>query len=174
MTETPSAEEVLLVGVIVAAFGLRGQVKMRTITDNVEHLHRNVRTLFIGPKRQPYRLKNVQVPKAGTAILTLEGVTERTAAEELRGMEVTIHERDAAPLAEDEYFIHDLYNLLVITEDGDEIGRVREVLETGSNEVLVVTRPGAADALIPMIHDVVSDLDISGGRITIRPIEGLL
>lgn len=89
-------------------------------------------------------------------------------------MEVTIHERDAAPLAEDEYFIHDLYNLLVITEDGDEIGRVREVLETGSNEVLVVTRPGAADALIPMIHDVVSDLDISGGRITIRPIEGLL
>jgi 16S rRNA processing protein RimM len=175
MTDTPpKPEETLLVGTITGAFGLRGQVKMRAITSEIEHLRRNIRTVYIGPKRQAYRLTQLHIPKPGTVILTLQGVDTRTAAEDLRGAEVTIHERDAAPLAEDEYFIHQLYNLLVVTEEGGEIGRVREVLETGANEVLVVTRPGAGDALIPMIRDVIQQLDIAGGRIVIRPLEGLL
>jgi 16S rRNA processing protein RimM len=175
MTDSPpNPEETLLVGTITGAFGLRGQVKMRAITSEIEHLRRNIRTLYIGPKRQAYRLTQLHIPKPGTMVLTLQGVDTRTAAEDLRGAEVAIHERDAAPLAEDEYFIHQLYNLLVVTEEGAEIGRVREVLETGANEVLVVTRAGGGDALIPMIRDVIQQLDIAGGRIVIRPLEGLL
>jgi 16S rRNA processing protein RimM len=163
----------MLVGIITAAFGLRGQVKMRTITNNPDTLRR-VRTLYLGPSRKPYRLTTLHEPKPGTLVLTLDGVADRTAAEDMRGNEVFIHDRDAAPLAEDEYFIHQLYGLQVLTEDGSAIGKVREVLETGANEVLVVTRPGQADALIPMIRDVVRTLDIPGGRIIISPLEGLL
>lgn len=174
MTATPpSPEETLLVGVITAAFGLHGQLKMRAITNNPDGLRR-VRTIYLGAGRTPYRLTKLQQPKPGTLVLTLDGLTERAAAEDLRQSEVFIHERDAAPLAEDEYFIHDLYGLQVLTEGGAEIGKVREVLETGANEVLVVTRPGQSDALIPMIRDVVRTLDIPGGRIVISPLEGLL
>lgn len=174
MTDTPpSAEEVLLIGTIAAAFGLNGQVKLRAITNNPGHLRR-IRTLYIGPKRQAYGLTKLQQPKPGTLILTLDGVSTRDAAEALRGAEVSILERDAAPLGEDEYFIHQLYGLTVLHEDGSEIGRVREVLETGANEVLIVTRPGKADALIPMIRDVIRELDVPAGRVTIRPLEGLL
>jgi 16S rRNA processing protein RimM len=174
VTETaPSPDDTLLVGVITAAHGLRGQVKMRAITNNPDGLRR-VRTIYLGPNRQPYRLRALQQQKPGMLILTLDGVSDRTGAEDLRAAEVFIHERDAAPLAEDEYFIHQLYGLLVVAEDGAEIGKVREVLETGANEVLVVTRPGQADALIPMIRDVVRALDIPGGRIVISPMEGLL
>lgn len=169
----PSADDTLLIGVITAAFGLRGQVKMRAITNNPDALRR-VETLYLGPGRTPYRLTGIQQPKPGTLVLTLAGVSDRTAAEGLRSTEVFIHERDTTPLAEDEYFIHQLYGLQVLAEDGAAIGRVREVLETGANEVLVVTRPGQADALIPMIRDVVRELDIPGGRIVIRPLEGLL
>ncbi len=62
----------------------------------------------------------------------------------------------------------------MLTEDGAEIGKVREVLETGASEVLVVTRADQPDGLIPMIHDVVQELDFAGGRIVVRLLDGLL
>jgi 16S rRNA processing protein RimM len=62
----------------------------------------------------------------------------------------------------------------VVTEQGREIGKVREVLETGANDVLIVGRPGKPDGLIPMIHDVVQELDIPNGRLVVRLMHGLL
>ena len=175
MTEqTPTPDNTILVGQIVAAFGVRGQVKMKAITDQVDHLRRRIGTLYLGPKLQAYQLKRLLEHKPGLLVLTLGGVTTREQAEDLRGQEVAILESQAAPLAEGEYFIHQLYGLEVVTEQGQPIGKVREVLETGANEVLVVSRPGKRDALIPMIHDVVQDLDIAGGRAVVRLIAGLI
>jgi 16S rRNA processing protein RimM len=119
-------------------------------------------------------LKQVFEHKPGLLVFTLDGVTTREAADALAGSEVAILESQAAPLAEGEYFVHQLYGLLVVTDSGEEIGRVREVLVTGANEVLVVPRPGKTDALIPMIRDVVRELDVSAGRLVIHPLEGLL
>ena len=172
--KAPSPDEILLIGEIVAPFGIHGQVKVRSYTDRVEHLRRRIRSVFLGPDRREYPLKGVLEHKPGLLVLSLGGVATREEAENLRGSEVAILERDAAPLDQDEYFIHQLYGLVVIDESGAEIGRVRQVLETGANEVLVVARPGQADALIPMIHDVVQELDIGGGRVVVRLIEGLL
>jgi 16S rRNA processing protein RimM len=172
--QAPSPEEILMIGVIVAPFGVHGQVKVRSYTAHVDHLRRRIRSLYIGDERREYVLKDVIEHKPGLLLLTLGGVTNRDEAENLRGAEVAIRERDAAPLDEGEYFIHQLYGLAVVAEDGAEIGRVREVLETGANEVLIVARPDQPDALIPMIHEVVQDLDIAGGRVVVRPIEGLL
>lgn len=163
-----------MIGEVVAPFGVRGQVKVKSYTDNVEHLSRRIRTVYLGPKRQSYSLKGVFEHKPGLLIMTLGGVTKREQAEDLRRSEIAILEREAAPLDEGEYFIHQLYGLTVFTEDGVEIGKVREVLETGASEVLVVTRAGQPDGLIPMIRDVVQELDIAGGRIVIRLLEGLL
>ena len=170
----PSPNDTILVGEIVAPFGVRGQVKVRSYTDNVEHLSRRIRTVYLGPQRQKYELASVLEHKPGLLILSLAGVTTREEAEELRGSEVAILESEAIPLAQDEYFIHQLYGLLVVTESGEEIGRVRDVLSTGASEVLIVPREGRSDALIPVIHDVVKNLDIPRGQIVIHPIEGLL
>ena len=164
--QSPAPDDTLLIGAIVAPFGLRGQVKMRSYTDRVEHLRRNIRTVFLGPNRKEYPLRDVLEHKPGLLVLSLGGVTTREQSEALRGCDVAIREQEAAPLEPDEYFIHQLYNLAVVTEDGAVIGRVREVL--------VVARPDQADALIPMIRDVVQDLDIAGGRIVVRLLEGLL
>ncbi|HJZ46309.1 MAG TPA: ribosome maturation factor RimM [Roseiflexaceae bacterium] len=163
-----------MIGEVVAPFGIRGQIKVKSYTDNVDHLRRHIRTVYLGPKRQSYPLKGVIEHKPGLLILSLGGVTKREQAEDLRSSEVAILERDAAPLDEGEYFIHQLYGLTVLTEDGAVIGKVREVLETGASEVLVVTRPGQPDGLIPMIRDVIQELDIPGGRIVVRVLEGLL
>lgn len=170
----PSPDELLLIGTIVAPFGLHGQLKLRSITDRPDHLQRHVRTVYIGPKATAYTLIKVFQHKPGLLVLSLDGVTSREAAENLRGAEVSIRETEAAPLDTDEYYIHQLYNMRVETTEGVELGRVREVLETGANEVLIVARPGQSDALIPMINDVVVELDVAGGRVVIRLIEGLL
>lgn len=175
MTHTPpSPNETILIGQIVAAFGVRGQVKMKAITAQIDHLRRRIRTLYLGPQLRPFTLKGLLEHKPGLLVLTLEGVSTREQADELRGQEVAILESQAAPLEEGEYFIHQLYSLAVVADTGEPIGTVAEVLETGANEVLVVKRPGKPDGLIPMIHDVVQDLDFAAGRVVVHLIPGLL
>ncbi len=174
MTTPQIPDEFLLIGEIVAPFGMRGQVKVRSYTDRVDHLRRRIRFVYLSPEWQQVPLKNVIEHKPGMLVMTLSGVTKREQAEDLRGTEVAIRRQEAAPLDEDEYFIHQLYGLTVVNEAGETLGRVREVMETGANEVLVVQREGQADALIPMIRDVVQELDMPNQRVVIRPLEGLL
>jgi 16S rRNA processing protein RimM len=169
-----STEEFLLIGQVVAPFGLRGQLKLRATTDRPDHIERHVRSLYVGRAYTPYTLRGLFEHKPGVLVVTLEGVTTRDQAEDLRRSEVFIHQRDAAPLAEGEYCLYQLYDLRVETESGDVIGRVKDVLETGASEVLIVERPDQNDALIPMIRDVVRELDFAGGRVVVRLIEGLI
>jgi 16S rRNA processing protein RimM len=167
-------DEFLLIGQVVAPFGLRGQLKLRATTDRPDYIERHVRTLYLGRAHTPYKLRSMFEHKPGILVVTLAGVTTREQAEDLRRSEVFIQQRDAAPLAEGEYFLHQLYDLRVETEAGEEIGHVTEVLETGASEVLVVARPDQSDALIPMIRDIICELDFAGGRVVVRPLEGLL
>jgi 16S rRNA processing protein RimM len=167
-------EELLLIGQIGAPFGVRGQVKVKSFTDRPDHIARHVRTLFVGDERTEYTLRRLSVHKPGLLIAELQGITTRDAADELRGAEIYIRAAEAAPLATDEYFLHDLVGLKVETADGQPVGTVREVLETGAGEVLVITRPGQSEALVPMVRDFIAELDISGQRVVINPIEGLL
>lgn len=177
LTSAPNSSapsnDLLLVGKITVPFGVRGQVKMFAITSYPEHLRR-VKTIYVGEALKPYALKGAAIHKGATMIVTLDGVTTREGAEALRGQEVFMRESDALPLEADEYFIHDLPGLRVRTTDGTEIGVVKEVIETGSNEVLVVDRSEGGEVLIPMIKDVVQHLNISGGEIVIEPLPGML
>jgi 16S rRNA processing protein RimM len=166
-------DDLLLIGTIGVPFGLKGQVKLHALTSRPEQLRR-IKTLFVGEAQTPIKLRRAVEHKANHLVLTLEGIADRAAADQLRGAEVFILEADAAPLDEDEYFLHDLPGLKVETVAGEAIGVVKEVLETGANDVLVVTRLDGAEALIPMIRDVVKSLDLKARRITIEPMEGLL
>lgn len=173
-TSPPNPNELLLIGQISGSFGLRGQVKMVAVTDQIEHLRRAIRTLYIGPKARPYQLRSLIAHKPGVLVLTLEGVDDRNAADLLRGSDVWIPESEAAPLNEGEYYLHSLYHLLVVTDTGEELGRVSEVIETGANDVIVVARPEGGEALLPLIQDVVREIDPTGGRIVVHLIDGLL
>jgi 16S rRNA processing protein RimM len=166
-------DDLLLIGKIMVPFGVRGQVKMFAITSYPEHLQR-VKTVYVGNDYTPHALQKAAIHKGAEMIVTLGGVTTREAAEALRGQEVFMRDSDALPLESDEYFLHDLPGLRVRTADGAEIGTVREVLDNPANEVLVVKRVEGGDVLIPMIKDVVQQLDIAGGEIVINPLPGLL
>jgi 16S rRNA processing protein RimM len=170
--ETP--DDLLLIGVIAGPFGIKGLVKLKSFTDQPDYLRRHLRDIFVGKKLTLYSLTKLHEHKPGVLLLTLGGVETREAVDELRGAEVYIRRSDAAPLGEDEYYLHELIGLQVSTTDGQDLGKVREVIETGANEVLVVTRPGQSDALVPLVREFITEFDIPGGRIVVQPIEGLL
>jgi 16S rRNA processing protein RimM len=172
-THHATSDEFLLVGTIGLPFGIKGQVKLHTVTNRPEHLIR-LKTVFLGDEHVATRLRRAAMHKHAVMILTLEGVDDRNAAETLRGTEVYIRQKDAAPLDEDEYFLHDLPGLQVETTAGEVLGTVSEVLETGANDVLVVKRTSGEEALIPMTREVVKSLDIDAKRVIIEPIQGLL
>lgn len=169
----PSLDDLLLIGQFTLPHGIRGQLRLHALTNRPEHLER-VKTVFVGEELRAYKLHRAAEHKPSVLIVTLGGVDSREAAEALKGEEVYIRQADALPLEADEYYLHDLPGLRVQTMDGTDIGVVKEVIETGANEVLVVTRPEGGEVLIPMIKDVVKQLDVAAGTIAIEPIAGLL
>ena len=158
------------VGRINGAWGLRGHVKVTPLTTNPERFQPGSVLLIDGEPRQ---VIDVTTPK-GYPCVRFEGCTNRGAADSLNGTLIEIDESDLPKLAEGEYYIHQLVGLIVVMRDGDEVGRLDEVLRTGANDVYLVRRKGRRDVLIPAIEDVVRSVDLTAGRMTIEPLEGLL
>lgn len=164
---TPPDEVRLMIGEIVAAQGLRGDVRMRILTHFPERIL-HLKQIFLGDEPQPRRLRATQI-KGNVAILSLEGVSSREAAEELRGVPVRIALDQAAPLAEDEYFYYQLIGLPVYDEAGTMLGQLAEILETGANDVYVVRGGPGGEILLPAIKSVILRIDLEQGRIIARP-----
>jgi 16S rRNA processing protein RimM len=166
---TPLADVRLTVGRIGGTHGVRGELKMRNLTDDPEHLKR-VERVYLGNADTPIALKGVRFTKDG-ALITLEGVTTPEAGARLSGLPVKIAGTDARPLEEGEYFLFQLIGLEVLTEDGTPAGTVTDLMETGAHDVLVIgERPDAADdLLVPNHPEFVLEISPEKGTIIIRP-----
>lgn len=170
---SPTLDDVLLIGRITSPFGVRGDLKVSLISTRPDHLVK-VKQLFLGDQLKPYVVGRLHEHKAGVYILRLPDVTTRDEAEELRGTELYILANQAAPLDADEYFIHDLVGLSVRTQDGAEVGKVAEVIETGANDVLVVRQVGQPEVLIPMVRAVVQKVDVAAGLIEVTSLDDIV
>jgi 16S rRNA processing protein RimM len=106
-------------------------------------------------------------------LLKLEGCDDRSAAEGLRGMLVQVPLEDAVPLKEDEYYHFQAIGVRVETTDGEPLGEIVEVLETGANDVFVVQGP-RGEVLVPVISDVVVDWDVAAKRMRVQLLPGTL
>jgi len=158
------------VGRINGPWGLRGHVKVTPYTDNPERFREGALLLVAG---RPRHVLEVLTPK-GYPCVRFEGYANATAAAELRGALIEIEESELPALPADEYYIHDLIGLEVVTRDGAPVGTLAEVLHTGANDVYLIRREGARDALIPAIRDVVREVDLTRRRMVIEPLPGLL
>ena len=169
-------DDLLLVGLVAAPFGVRGLLKVKAFTDRPDHIARHARTIYLKIEDQldPYLLAQLYEHKPGILIMALRGVQDRDQADALRGAELYVQSSDAAPLEEGEYFLHQLVGLNVTTVAGEQVGTVREVLSSGAGETLLITRPGQSDAMVPMVRAFIAHLDLEARQVVIRPIEGLL
>lgn len=166
----------MAVGHIVKVHGLQGEVKVELHTDFPERFQPGA-ALFLGDDLAPVEIVTAR-PHKGHYLLRFAGVHRREEADRLRNLWLFIHEEDAAELDEDTYWIHDLVGLTVETTDGDRIGRIVDVMQTGANDVyLVAPEEGpnqGQELLLPAIADVVQSIDLAAGIMTVALIPGLL
>ena len=165
------ADSYLAVARVVGAHGVRGEIRCEVLTDFPERLKKTPR-LYAGDSHTPLVVERARLHGPG-AILKIEGVDSRDDAQRLRGQTLSVPEAEAVRLSEGAYFWHQIIGLRVRTIDGQELGTVTEILQTGSNDVYVV-RDGPREVLVPAIRDVVKAIDLSAGEITIELLEGLL
>lgn len=161
--------DTVVVGRVVAPWGVRGEVKVEVMTDFPDR--------FTG-KEEVYvggTLMTIEGCKwsKGMAIVKLDRIGSVEAAEGFRGQFLEIPRAQVRALSEDEYYQYQIVGLEVWTSGGDFIGRVSGVLPTGSNDVYVVSSADG-EILVPAIEDVVRLVDLERGRMEIEPMEGLL
>jgi 16S rRNA processing protein RimM len=160
----------LVIGQVVAPFGIRGELKVRPETDD-PHRFAEISQVCLRPPNGPQRLVKVlgyrQHQKM--ALVRLAGVETCNDAEDLRGSWLSIRRSDAPPLEEGTYFAQDLVGLNVVTKAGRELGPVTAVLPYPAQPILEVGK-----ALIPLIKGFVVEIDMPSKRIVVDPPEGVL
>lgn len=170
----PDPPAVVDLGRIVNRHGIRGEVRVLPYNPDTTSFDGAPRLCLRAPDGSTTAMRVVSTRRHKNFLLVcFEGVETADDAERLIGRTVCI-ERDRLPPPDPGRFYHvDLIGAAVLAEDGGAVGTVREVLATGSNDVLVVDGDGR-EHLIPLIADVVVRIDAPARQIVIRPLPGLL
>ncbi|MGE5618895.1 MAG: ribosome maturation factor RimM [Sphingomonadaceae bacterium] len=155
----------LVVARIVSPQGNRGEVKAEVITDFPERFA-STSAVYLGPDHQRFEVESHRFLR-DALVLKLKGVDSIEDAEKLRGKLVEVPEEEAVELPKDHYFWHQIIGLTVLTVGGERLGKVVDILETGSNDVYVVDGP-RGELLIPAIKQVVKSVDPAAGTITVE------
>lgn len=165
---TPPEQVFFAVGRIVGAHGIRGEAKMEILTDDPDHLL-DLRRVYFDDDPTPRRLSGVRF-HSRQALLTFPEITDRDAADALRGTVVRIAGSQAKPPEEGEYYHYQLIGLSVYDETGTPLGRLVEILEAGEVDTYVVRDEAGREHLFPALKDVVLDINPAEDRVVVRPL----
>lgn len=172
MGSEPGKEYGVEVGYVLGPRGSEGAVVVQVLSD-VPDRFLALEHVWVQPRNGPGWLRRitqiVEKTSRGHLVILIEGVDTREQAEALRGASLKVRTEDSPPLPEGLFYVHQILGLEVVTIDGRNLGRVEEILPTGANDVYVV-----GEYLIPAVKQVVVNVDLEAGRITIDPIPGLL
>jgi 16S rRNA processing protein RimM len=158
-----------MVGRVLRAWGIRGDMKIAPFTDRPEDF-KQYSHVFVGPQQRRYAVKSFR-PYQGNWLLHLVGVEARDDADRLHGQEIFI-ELAQRPRQEGEFYAREVIGLKVRTINGEELGEVVEILVTGANDVYVVKGP-RGEVLLPARVEVIQAVDIEAGVMTVELLPGL-
>jgi 16S rRNA processing protein RimM len=177
--EAPAS--LIRIGRITGAHGLRGGLRFRPDYPESESIQ-TVERIFLSDgdgdtvaasSAREYRLAGITRLGNGTVRVMLEGITDANLAEPLKGKNVFADERELPPPANNEFYFRDVVGCEVFATDGRRIGIVEEIIATGANDVFVVRDEGN-EVLVPVIADVVKEIDVGAKRVMIEAVPGLL
>lgn len=163
--------ERLMIGIIGAPHGTNGAMRIRIVSDFPERLT-TLTHVSIGDDPQRRRLRSLR-GASPSAVLEINGISSRDEASIYRGMPLYMDIRDAKPLDEGEYYWHQLIDMTVVNAAGETLGTLTSILQTGANDVYVITQPDGAELLLPAIKNVVLDIDLPHKRMVAKPLEYL-
>jgi 16S rRNA processing protein RimM len=175
-SEQPGQPRFLLLGRILRPHGVRGELRIEVLTAYPERLRPglivNIGSDPAADDAPEYEITKVR-PHQQYLIVQVDGVDDRNAADLLREQYIMIALDEAVPLEDDEFYLFQAIGLAVCTDDGEDLGAVVDVLETGANDVYVVQGP-RGEVLLPAIDECVLDVDIDAGKMTVHLMDGLL
>jgi 16S rRNA processing protein RimM len=158
-------EDLVVMGRVTVPFGVKGWVKIHTLTANPESLGEYpVWRLGRSGEWRDVRVLASRV-QGNTLVALLEGVADREAAAMLKGCDVGVPRSELPAADEGEFYWADLIGLKVVNVGQHEFGRVARILQTGANDVLVVGGAGERETLIPFIADTIRQVDLPAGKI---------
>jgi len=172
----PNPPPFLLLGQVLRPQGVRGELRVRVLTDYPERIVPGS-MLYAGlDPAKPARARRHVVESVrthqGYLLLKFTDVPDRDAADLLREQYIMVPLADAVPLDEGEFYLYQAIGLAVYTDEGEHLGDVQEIIETGANDVFVV-RGERGEILLPAIDEVIREIDVDAGRMTVHLMEGL-
>ncbi len=168
-------EKQLQAGVITSTHGIRGEVKVFPTTDDAQYF-RELKKVYLdtGKEQIPLEIEHVKFFKQFD-ILKFKGIDNINDIEKYKGKSLMIDREDASPLGEDEYYIGDMIGMDVYTDDpAEHFGVLRDVLETGANDVYIIDSDRHGEVLVPAIRQCILRVDTEKNEMHIHLMEGLL
>ena len=167
-------EQFLRVGVISSTHGVKGEVKVFPTTDDPARF-KALKTVLLdtGKEHKALEITGVKFFK-NKVILKFKGFDNISDIEKYKGMDLLIPREDAVPLEENENFIADLIDMTVVTDRGETLGTLVDVLEAGANDVYVIETEGKKEILLPAIKDCILDVNVEEKHMLVHVLEGLL
>ena len=167
-------EELLQVGVITSTHGVRGEVKVFPTTDDPNRFKSLKHVLLdTGREKKSLEVQGVKFFKQ-FVILKFKGIDNINDIEIYKGKDLLISREHAVSLAPDENFIIDLIGLKVVTDEGKDFGTVKDILQTGANDVYVIDGNDGKEYLFPSIKECILDVNLEEGKVTVHILDGLL
>ena len=167
-------EDLLQVGIITSTHGVRGEVKVYPTTDDPRRFRRLKEVVLdTGRGKLNLEIEGVKFFKQ-FVILKFKGLDNINDIEKYRQKSLYVTRKNAVRLQRDEYFIADLIGLKVQDEDGTELGTVKDVIETGANDVYEVEMVDGRSLLLPAIKQCILNVDVENGMMQVHVLEGLL
>lgn len=167
-------EDLLKVGVITTTHGVRGEVKVFPTTDEAERfLELDYVLLDTGRELRKLEIQNVKFFK-NLAILKFKGIDNINDIEMYKGRDLWIPREEGQELEEGEYYVADLIGMNVLLEDGNVFGTLKDVMETGANDVYVIDTKDRGEVLLPAIRECILDVNVEENTMTVHLMKGLL
>lgn len=166
-------EDLLQVGVITSTHGIKGEVKVFPTTDDPARFKKLKQVILDDGKQQlPMEISSVKFFK-NQVIVKFKGIDDINEVEKYRKAALMVTRENAVPLEANEYFIADLIGLNVTSDEGEELGQITDVLQTGANDVYVISKANEADLLLPAIKDCVLEVNIEENKMLVHLLPGL-
>ena len=167
-------EQLLQVGVISSTHGIRGEVKVFPTTDDPDRFRKLKQVILdTGREQKGLEIEGVKFFKQ-FVILKFKGIDNINDIEKYKGKSLYVTREHAVKLKKDEYFIADLIGLDVVLEDDSAFGTLKDVLETGANDVYIIDTKEHGEVLIPAIEECVLEVDIEANKMKIHLMNGLI
>ena len=162
------------VGVISSTHGVRGEVKVFPTTDDATRF-KKLKQVYLdtGKEQMLLEIQGVKFFKQ-FVILKFKGIDNINDIEKYKGRSLFVERKDAVPLEEDEYYIADMLGMSVYTEDGARFGTLKDVMETGANDVYIIDSDDHGEILVPAIKQCILSVDVEADRMVIHLMDGLI